>query len=57
LLPWSAQQLRKDIYASCEVLEERADEAGAVFRLRGEPETLEKLREQFAQAGEQQLGS
>src|SRR5574343_552339 len=52
LLPWSAQQLRKEIYASCEVLEERADEAGAIFRLRGEAETLEKLRDQFALAGE-----
>ena len=53
LLPWSAQQLRKDIYASCEVLAESADEDGAVFRLRGEPETLEKLRQQFATAGTQ----
>jgi len=48
-LPWSAQQLRKEIYASCEVLEESADEAGALFRVRGESETLERLREQFAQ--------
>jgi GTP-binding protein HflX len=45
LLPWSAQQLRKDIYANCEVLEERADEAGAIFRLRGEPAAIEALRE------------
>jgi GTP-binding protein HflX len=42
-LPWSAQQLRGKIYASCEVLEERADEAGAHFRVRGEPETLKAL--------------
>jgi len=47
-LPWSAQQLRKDIYASCEVLEERADEAGAFFRLRGEAAAVESLREQCA---------
>ena len=46
-LPWSAQQFRKDVYANCEVLEERADEEGAFFRVRGEHETLEKLREQF----------
>jgi hypothetical protein len=32
-LPWSAQQLRGDIYANCEVLEERADGEGAFFRL------------------------
>ena len=48
-LPWSAQQLRKEIYASCAVLEERADEAGAYFRVRGEAHVLEGLREQFAQ--------
>ncbi len=49
-LPWSAQQLRGEVYANCEVLEERADEEGAIFRVRGEPETLERLREQFGQA-------
>ncbi len=49
-LPWSAQQLRKEIYANCEVLEERADEAGAFFHLRGEREVVEGLREQFARA-------
>ncbi len=49
-LPWSAQQLRKEIYGNCEVLEERADEAGAFFRVRGEVEVLAGLREQFAQA-------
>jgi len=48
-LPWSAQQWRQDIYANCEVLEERADEEGAFFRVRGEAETLDKLREAFTQ--------
>ena len=33
-VPWSAQQLRRDIYARCEVLAESADEAGARFRVR-----------------------
>jgi GTP-binding protein HflX len=47
-LPWSAQQLRKDIYAQCEVLEERGDEAGAFFQVRGEPGVLDTLREQFS---------
>jgi GTP-binding protein HflX len=46
-LPWSAQQLRKDIYANCEVLQERADEAGAFFRVRGESETLDRLKERL----------
>jgi len=47
-LPWSAQQLRKDIYASCQVLAERADETGAHFSVRGEPVAVEKLRGTFA---------
>jgi len=48
-LPWSAQQLRKDIFAGCEVLEERADAAGAFFLVRGESLVIEALRERFAQ--------
>jgi GTPase len=47
-LPWSAQQLRKEIYANCQVLEEGADEEGARFRVRGEPSMIERLREQVA---------
>ena len=49
-LPWSAQQQRGQIFASCEVLEERADEEGALLRVRGAPEAVEKLREQFGRA-------
>jgi GTP-binding protein HflX len=49
-LPWSAQQLRKDIYGNCEVLEERADEQGALFRVRGEPATIERLTAQVEQS-------
>ncbi|MHB1188532.1 GTPase HflX [Thiobacillus sp.] len=49
-LPWSAQQLRGEIFARCEVLEERADDEGAFFRVRGEQEVLNSLREQFGQA-------
>ena len=48
-LPWSAQQLRGELFASCEVLEERAEEEGAHFRVRGEPSVLEGLRVQFGQ--------
>jgi len=47
-LPWSAQQQRGAIFASCEVLEERADDAGAFLRVRGEREAVEGLREKFA---------
>ncbi len=48
-LPWSAQQLRGEIYANCQVLDERGDGDGAFFKVRGEAETLARLRDQFAQ--------
>ena len=48
-LPWSAQQLRGQIYASCEVQDERADGDGAFFRVRGESHEIDALREQFSQ--------
>ena len=44
-LPWSAQGLRGEIFASCEVLEERADAAGAFFRFRSSPDVVARLRE------------
>jgi GTP-binding protein HflX len=48
-LPWSAQKLRGEIFASCEVLEERSDDEGAFLRVRGEPEAVERLSKQFGQ--------
>jgi len=45
-LPWSAQKLRGEIFATCEVLEERAAGEGAFLRVRGEPEAVQRLREQ-----------
>ncbi|MEQ1661203.1 MAG: GTPase HflX [Thiobacillus sp.] len=50
-LPWSAQQLRGEIFAHCEVLNERADEAGAFFSVRGEQAVIDGLREQLEQLG------
>ena len=50
LVPWSAQQLRGEIFASCEVLEERAESEGAFFRVHGEPEALKRLRERLGVA-------
>jgi GTP-binding protein HflX len=44
-LPWSAQGLRGDIFASCEVLEERADADGALFRFRALPDVVARLSE------------
>ena len=46
-LPWSAQQLRGKIFASCEVLDERADDDGAFLRVRADAETLKGLQEQL----------
>lgn len=43
LLPWSAQELRGELFAACDVLEERADAAGAFFRLRATPDMVAKL--------------
>jgi len=44
---WSEQKLRRNIFADFEVLEERADEAGTSFRIRGEPEIVNTLRTQL----------
>jgi GTP-binding protein HflX len=49
-LPWSAQQMRSEIFASCEVLEEHADGEGALLRIRGEREFVQELSERFSQA-------
>jgi GTP-binding protein HflX len=49
-LPWSAQKLRGQIFATCTVLEERADGEGAFLRVRGEPEDVNRLREKFGEA-------
>jgi GTPase len=46
-LPWSAQQLRGEIFANCQVLEERAENEGAFFRIRGEPDAVNRLRQQL----------
>ena len=49
-LPWSAQQLRGEIFSRCEMIEERADDEGAFFRVRGDEATLNSLREHIAAA-------
>jgi GTP-binding protein HflX len=50
-LPWSAQQLRGEIFSRCEVLAERADAEGAFFTVRSEQGVLDSLREQLGDAG------
>jgi GTPase len=47
-LPWSAQNLRGEIFANCKVLEERAGGEGALLRVRGDAETVKRLRAQLA---------
>ena len=49
-LPWSAQKLRGELFANCEVLEERADADGTFFRVRGERKDIDGLRERIGQA-------
>jgi GTP-binding protein HflX len=44
-IPWDAQQLRKDIYATCQVLAETSDHTGAFFKVRGEVDAVKKLSE------------
>ena len=50
-LPWTAQTLRGEVFALCEVLEERADAGGAVLRVRAERSALDGLRARIAQLG------
>jgi GTP-binding protein HflX len=47
-LPWSSQQLRGEIYSNCQVLEERSDNDGATFRVRGQPNAVKILQDQFS---------
>jgi GTP-binding protein HflX len=47
-LPWSAQNRRGEIFATCKVLKERADDEGAFLRIRGEPEDVKRLLKEFA---------
>jgi GTPase len=46
-LPWTAQKERGQIFETCTVLEERAGDSGAFLRVRGEPEVVKRLSDQF----------
>jgi len=50
-LPWTAQHLRGEVFGNFEVQEERADNDGTHFRLRGEESSLQNLRDRLAQTG------
>jgi len=49
-LPWSAQQHRGVIFATCEVLAEHANDDGACLHVRGESQVVKSLLEQFGPA-------
>jgi GTP-binding protein HflX len=44
-VPWDCQQLRGEIFALCEVLEERAEADAAVFRVRAPRAAIARLGE------------
>src|SRR3954454_1210959 len=46
-LPWAAQNMRGEVFATCKVIEERADTDGAYLRIRGEPEAVKRLYARF----------
>jgi GTP-binding protein HflX len=48
-LPWTEQKMRGEVFATCEVLEERADGEGAFLRIRGEPVAVKRLSERYGQ--------
>jgi len=46
-LPWSAQNLRGEIFSDCEVVEERAANDGTHFKVRGEPDAVKRLKKKL----------
>jgi GTP-binding protein HflX len=51
-LPWAEQKVRGEVFATCKVIEERADADGAVLRIRGEPEAVKRLHKQYGRGTE-----
>jgi GTP-binding protein HflX len=49
-LPWAAQNMRGEVFATCKVIEERADTDGAYLRIRGEAGAVKRLQDQFGRA-------
>ena len=45
---WFPSRRRGEVFASCKVLEERADGDGAFLRIRGEAQTVKRLRKKFS---------
>ena len=49
-LPWANQQLRGQIYANCQVLNERSTDDGTFITVRGEPSAIKNLQAQLGHA-------
>src|SRR5258706_1216666 len=47
LLPWYAQNMRGEVFATCKVLEERTEGEGALLRVRGAPAAVKRLQAQL----------
>ena len=47
-VPYDRQELRGEIFAACEVLEERYEDDAVVFRVRAHPAFLERLQRSTA---------
>lgn len=47
LVPWSMQKLRGELYEKCQVLEERADNDGAIFKILSAPDILSNIKIQL----------
>ena len=50
-LPWAKQQLRGEVFANCEVIEERSDTEGTFFMVRGERKDIDQLRDRICPVG------
>lgn len=46
-IPWAAQKLLGEVYANCQVLEERSENDGTVFRVLSESTVVDSLREKL----------
>ena len=49
-LPWASQQLRGQIYANCQVLNERSTDDGTFITVRGEPSAIKNLQAHLGHA-------
>ena len=47
---WDQQRVRGEIFASCQVIDERADDQAAFFRVRASPEVMARLKSLLAGA-------